>query len=353
MGLRKPFDQIGIERLHEAHVGHCRVELLCRGKRRMQHAAEGENRDAMATAFAFAAQLSFADRQRTHFMLHADAGPASPRIAHRTGCIERKCRVEHLPALVLVSRSHHRRVGETTKVAQVEATGVRRPVSSDKTRAVDREHHGQILQHHVVDQLVVSTLQESGIDRDHRFDSLARQSRGEGHGVLLGDADVEISFRVFLGKANHARSFAHRRGDPDQPLIALGHVAQPIAKDLRIGRFASGFGDNADSGIELCHPVIENRVVLGARIAVAFTRHDVQKLGSRKLLHVGERSQQRVKIMPVYGADVVESEFLEKRPGEHHAFHVLFPSLGQFLDRRHLGEHFLTAATHAVVDAAR
>ena len=40
-------DELGVERLHEAHVGDRRVELFGRGQRRLQHRAEREDRDAV------------------------------------------------------------------------------------------------------------------------------------------------------------------------------------------------------------------------------------------------------------------------------------------------------------------
>jgi hypothetical protein len=75
------------------------------------------------------------------------------------------------------------------------------------------KHHRQILQRDVVDQLVVGALEEGGIDGDHRPHALAGEAAGEGHGVLLGDADVEVALRELGGIAHHARAFAHGRGD--------------------------------------------------------------------------------------------------------------------------------------------
>ena len=56
-----------------------------------------------------------------------------------------------------------------------------------------REHHRQVLQRDVVDQLVVGTLQERRIDGDDRLHAFAGQARGEGDRVLLRDADVEVA----------------------------------------------------------------------------------------------------------------------------------------------------------------
>jgi hypothetical protein len=60
----------------------------------------------------------------------------------------------------------------------------------------------------------------------------------EGHGVLLGDADVEVALRVLLVEAHHARAFAHGRRDADQALVGGRHVAQPVAEHFGVGDLA-------------------------------------------------------------------------------------------------------------------
>ena len=43
------------------------------------------------------------------------------------------------------------------------------------------------------------------------------QARGEGHGVLLGDADVEEAVGELLGELLEAGALAHGRGDGQRP----------------------------------------------------------------------------------------------------------------------------------------
>lgn len=85
------------------------------------------------------------------------------------------------------------------------------------TCSVEDHAHGKLLQSDIVDDLVQSTLHEGGVDRDERLQTLCyttsmstgtycgstiailtnNHASGEGHGVLLSDADVERA----LGKA--------------------------------------------------------------------------------------------------------------------------------------------------------
>ena len=68
-------------------------------------------------------------------------------------------------------------------------------VIADQPGAVDREAHRQLLDRHVVHDLVVGALQEGRVDRGKRLHPLGRQPGGEGHRVLLGDADIEGALR--------------------------------------------------------------------------------------------------------------------------------------------------------------
>ena len=69
------------------------------------------------------------------------------------------------------------------------------PSAPTRPGAVQREAHRQALDRHVVHHLVVGALQEGRIDRAERLHPLGRQAGGEGHRVLLGDADVEACAR--------------------------------------------------------------------------------------------------------------------------------------------------------------
>ena len=68
-----------------------------------------------------------------------------------------------------------------------------RAVCADNTGTVDGEQNRQVLQGNVVYQLVVSALQESGVNRHDGLDAFARQTAGKGNGVLLGNTDVKIA----------------------------------------------------------------------------------------------------------------------------------------------------------------
>ena len=77
-------------------------------------------------------------------------------------------------------------------------------VRAHQSAPVNREHHRQVLQGDVVNQLVVGALQKGRVDGYHWPHAFAGKSAGEGHRMLLGDADVEVALGKFGGEAHHA-----------------------------------------------------------------------------------------------------------------------------------------------------
>ncbi|MOA07465.1 hypothetical protein D3C78_1271600 [compost metagenome] len=105
-------------------------------------------------------------------------------------------------------------------------------VSADNTAAIDGKHHRQLLNGDVVDQLIVSALQEGGINCYHRLITANGQTGGEGHRVLFGNRHVKILLRIVARELHHARAFTHGRGDGHQRAVLGGGFTQPVAKNF-------------------------------------------------------------------------------------------------------------------------
>jgi hypothetical protein len=60
--------------------------------------------------------------------------------------------------------------GDAAQEGDVVGARVGGAVGADQAGAVQREDHRQVLQRHVVDQLVVATLQEGAVDGHHRLE---------------------------------------------------------------------------------------------------------------------------------------------------------------------------------------
>ena len=204
-----------------------------------------------------------------------------------------------------------------------------------------------------MDQLVVGTLQEGRIDRDHRLHAFTGDAGRESQRVLFGDADVEVAFRIFMREAHHARAFAHRGCDRHQLVAESGHVAQPVAEHLGVGELAATFGGlDAGAMVELADAVIQDGVGFGQLVAVALLRDYVQEFRPWQFAQVFQRRDQRVKIVTVDRAVVVETELLEQGARRDHALHVFFRPLGEFLQRGGQFEHLRPSPARGIVGLA-
>ena len=113
------------------------------------------------------------------------------------------------------------------------------PVGADQPGAVDREAHRQFLDRDVVHDLVIGALQEGRVDRRERLHALGGEAGGEGHRVLLGDADIEAALREFLAEQVEPGARRHRRRDRDDALVLLGFLDQRFGEDAGVGRAPS------------------------------------------------------------------------------------------------------------------
>ena len=261
--------------------------------------------------------------------------------------------LQHQSALTLIGRRQYRHIRDTARIAQIEATGMGRTVGADLAGTIDGKGHVQVLQCDVVQQLIIGTLQKGRVDRDHRLQSVARHARGEGHRVLLGDADVEIPLGETGRKCHQARALTHRRRDRHQPRITFTRIAHPVGKDLGEAPAATLGRHLTCGGIERRHPVIDAGITLGRGIPTTLAGHDVQEARTAHRLHIAQGTDQQRQIVAVDRADVIEAELLEQRTGHHHALHVFFPAMHQVLHPRQAAQHVFATLAHTVVETAR
>ena len=153
-----------------------------------------------------------------------------------------------------------------------------RAVGADQTGAVDREAHRQALDRHVVHDLVVAALQEGRIDRAERLVALGRKARGEGHRVLLGDADVEGALGEGLVEDVDAGAGRHRRGDADDLVVLLGFLDQALAEHVLVGRRVRlGLGLGTGGDVELDDGVVFVGGGFRRAVALALLGDDVDQ----------------------------------------------------------------------------
>ena len=340
-----------VERAHEAHIDHGEAEFFADFLRRRHDRTEREQGDSRTAA----ADFGLAEGQSIERRLDRRAGAGAARVAHRRRACVAMAGAEHLPAFVFVAGSHHHHVRHAAHEAEIEIAGVRRPIGADHAAAVDGEQHVEVLDRHIVHQLVVAALQESGVDRHYRLGAFAGHAGGQRDRVLLGDGDIEITIRIFLAETHQARALAHRRSDGQQTLVRSGHVAQPFAEDIGVGGFLrAGFADHALGGVERRHRVVADLVAFGEIVALALGGHDVQQLRALEGLQQLQRGHQRADVVAVDRAGVVEAHLLEQRGRHEHALPVFFPAAHEARGAAgaFVAEQFLAAFADRVEGAA-
>jgi len=145
--------------------------------------------------------------------------------------------------------------------------------------------------------------------------------------MLFRDGDVEVAVGIFPAEAHQAGAFAHRRRDAQQLRFGGGHVAQPVAEDIGVGRLLrAALADQALLGIERAHRVVTDLVALGQLVALALGGQDVEQLRTLEGLQRLQCAHERLDIVAVDRSGVVEAHLFEQGGRHEHALPVLFPS---------------------------
>ena len=158
---------------------------------------------------------------------------------------------------------------------------MRRAVLSDEACAVEREDDVQVLQTDVVQDLVVGTLGERRIEREHGLPARRCKACGKRRRMLLSDAHVEEARRVLLAKSAQTRAVGHRRRDGDDICILFGSFHQSLAEDARVRRLrARLLQRRAVGNVKFTDAMELIRRLLRRCIALALARLHVNEQGA-------------------------------------------------------------------------
>src|ERR1700694_4797998 len=119
---------------------------------------------------------------------------------------------------------------------------MRRPVVAAQSGAVHAKRDVQSLNRHVVNGHVVSALEERGINRQKRFQSLRSKSAGEERCMLFRDSDIVVTVGMRFLKMGEASSTRHRRRDRNNFAIGVSEFGQRLTDRLGISRCWRGRG---------------------------------------------------------------------------------------------------------------
>ena len=240
----------------------------------------------------------------------------------------------HISKLDLITGRHDGQVGDASQVGQIVASMVSGSVVTDQTGTVQNHTHGEVLDGHVVDHLIVTALHEGGVDAAEGLEALAGHTGREGDGVLLGNANVEGALGEAAAEDVHAGAAGHGGRDANDGPVLGGLVDEGVGKD-RGEAGSRGLALDLLSGadVELGDAVHLVACLLGGGVALALLGLDVEKdglvaVGIAKLLQNGDEV---VQIMSIDGSDVVESQLLEEGTTTDEAAGILIDALVDLL----------------------
>ena len=283
-------------------------------ERGLDRAANGNEQDVLALAEDF----TLADGKSSKGAFHEGAHPVPARIAQGNRARVVQGRLQHVLKLVFIFGRHEHHVGDMAEEGKVENPMVRGTVVTHNAPAVHGENDGEILQADILDDLVVSTLEERRIDGHNGLEPFAGQSGGKRHRVLLGYADVEKPLRKPFGELLQPGALNHGRRNGHDLLIGFGQAGYGFPEHLGVGEGGlgpRGRGDDLAAGdVEGADPVKARGVRFSRKVPPAFLGHHVDQDRAVDFTRSAEGIDETVHAMPLDRADVMEVQGLEQHP---------------------------------------
>ena len=223
--------------------------------------------------------------------------------------------VHKVAQVPFVKRRTDDEVGDGAEVGQVEQAVVSCSVFAHKSGSVDANYKMQLLNGHVVDNIIVSPLHKRRVDVAEWNHSLLGKSGGEGHGVPLGDADVESSSRKSFHHMGHGASGRHGRSDTHNSRIGGGKLNKRMAEDILIQlRLVEACKHNPLAGffVELTRRVPFRSRILGGLKSLALFSFEMKKLRPLHILNIIKDADNTRQVVPVGRTEAADTESLEK-----------------------------------------
>ena len=147
--------------------------------------------------------------------------------------------IHQVAQVVFVDGRGHDHAWYAAQVCQVEQAMMGHTVLADNAATVDAEGHRQALDSHVVDDRVITALQEGAVDGAEGAHAVLGKPPGKGHGVTLADAHVKGAARHGLEHERHRCAARHGGGNADNPVVLLCQFDQGLAEHVLIFQWTS------------------------------------------------------------------------------------------------------------------
>ena len=227
-----------------------------------------------------------------------------------------------------------------TEEGRVEDSLMGLAVCRNKTGTVDGKDNILLQQVHIMDDLVIGTLQEGGVDADYRQHSLAGKARCKGHSMLLCHAHIKETLGVGVCKELQARTVFHGGRDGTDLLVFRALLVQDIAEHRRERLLGSHLRvRDAVDQIKGRNTVEVTGVALSRGIALAFLGHDMQEMGAGLPVDIAQDSFKLRLIVTIKRTIIVEAHILKHgrmiHCPAHHSLAVLDRRFQRWADDRH------------------
>ena len=207
-----------------------------------------------------------------------------------------------------------RRIQRHSKLAQesgIVNALMRFAIRWDKTGAVDGKNYILPQQIYVVDDLIIGTLQEGGINAYHRQHALTCKPGSKGHSVLLCHTDIKKTLRVAVRKKLQAGAILHCCSDGADIRVPVAFRHKSIAKYRRERFLWCHLRVGHSIQIKCRHAVIVAGVYLGRLIALALFCDHVQKMWPLPVADGAQCAFQLFHVVAIHRPDVLEAHILE------------------------------------------
>src|SRR6266550_6852507 len=160
----------------------------------------------------------------------------------------------------------------------------------------------------IVNDIVVSPLQECRVDRADRPNPLGGEARRKRHGMSLRDSNVEKTVGVSLGESTGTGSAGHRSGDGNDLRILARQLDESLTKRCGVSRIRGGnfpllTGGRVVAGGEGV-PFLD---VLASRKAFPFLSDAMNQSWTAHVAHRGERVHQHVDVVAVDRTEITKA----------------------------------------------
>ena len=223
---------------------------------------------------------------------------------------------DHMQEFGFVGRAHDDHVGKTGQIGDIIDTGMRGTVIANHPGPVDGETNRQLLDRHIMHNLIIAALQECGIERAEGPHPLGRKAGGKGHRMLLGDPDIEHPVGKPRPDLVEPGAGRHRCRDRDNPVIRLRRGHQPLRKHRRVAwRVADRFLLRAGNDVEFRNSVIFFGGRAGKGMALALFGHHMNQHRPTRVpvANVFQHRQKMRHVMAVNRPDMKKAKLAEHR----------------------------------------